>query len=62
MPYNYLLDGQLNDKYKDIVKGSILIFDEAHNVPESSCEGRSFSINKRTFEDALKELTKLMKG
>jgi len=54
MPYNYLLDGALLERYKDIIKESILIFDEAHNVPESSCDGRSFSINKRTFEDAKK--------
>lgn len=54
MPYNYLLDCGLNSKYASIVRDSILIFDEAHNVPESSCEGWSFSINKRTFEDAQK--------
>jgi Rad3-related DNA helicase len=54
MPYNYLLDDDLNEKYKEIVKDSILIFDEAHNVAEASCEGRTFSINKKTFEDAEK--------
>lgn len=49
MPYNYLLDDNLKEKYADIITKSILIFDEAHNVPESSCEGKTFSIDKRTF-------------
>ena len=54
MPYNYLLDDGLNERFQSIIKNSILIFDEAHNVPESACDGKTFSINKRTFEDALK--------
>lgn len=37
MPYNYILDADLLPKYKDIIEGSILIFDEAHNVPEAAC-------------------------
>jgi Rad3-related DNA helicase len=49
MPYNYLLDDSLSDRYKEIIEKSILIFDEAHNVPDSACDGKSFSVGKRTF-------------
>lgn len=49
MPYNYLLDESLVSRYSDIIKGSILIFDEAHNVPEAACEGRSSSLNAQRF-------------
>lgn len=41
MPYNYLLDAFLLNSYKEIIENSIIIFDEAHNVPEAACEGRS---------------------
>ncbi len=37
MPYNYLLSAALIDKYLEIIKGSILIFDEGHNVPGAAC-------------------------
>jgi Rad3-related DNA helicase len=59
MPYNYLTDAKILKYNKDIVENSILIFDEAHNVADAACEGRSFEINARILGEALKELEKL---
>ena len=44
MPYNYLLDSYLMQNYKEIIQDSIIIFDEAHNVPDAACDGRSMEI------------------
>ncbi len=44
MPYNYLLDSYLLSNYQDIIENSIVIFDEAHNVSEAACEGRSLQL------------------
>lgn len=44
MPYNYLLDAYLLSSYSDLISDSIIIFDEAHNVPETACEGRSLTL------------------
>jgi hypothetical protein len=33
MPYNYILDIDLMPRFKQMIEGGILIFDEAHNVP-----------------------------
>lgn len=51
MPYNYILDVDRMNKYESIIKNSIIILDEAHNVPEAACEGRSFEITSRIFEN-----------
>ena len=59
MPYNYLLDVSLSSRYATMVRNSILIFDEAHNVPDASCEGRSFTITSKTFDNILQEVKKL---
>lgn len=59
MPYNYILDVSRLPFYAGIVKNSIIIFDEAHNVPEASCEGRSYEIHANIFINAELELNKL---
>ena len=59
MPYNYILDSGLVSRYSDIIMNSILIFDEAHNVPEASCDGRSFSITSTIFLNFMQEIDKL---
>ena len=33
MPYNYLVDEKLRKNLKIILANSVLIFDEAHNIP-----------------------------
>jgi Rad3-related DNA helicase len=42
MPYNYILDIDLLERFSKMIANSILIFDEAHNVADASCEGRSY--------------------
>lgn len=37
MPYNYILDIDLLPRYGNILSGSVLVFDEAHNVADSAC-------------------------
>ena len=37
MPYNYLLDEYMLKSYQELLENSIIIFDEAHNVPEAAC-------------------------
>lgn len=59
MPYNYILDVGLLPRYKSIIEESILIFDEAHNVPESACEGRSMTITSGIYDRIKVELAKL---
>ena len=44
MPYQYLLDAYLLPSYQEMITDSIIIFDEAHNVAEAACEGRSIVI------------------
>jgi Rad3-related DNA helicase len=60
MPYNYLLDAFLLNNYKEIIENSIIIFDEAHNISEAACEGRSLVLETHNFDSALLELNKLL--
>ena len=60
MPYNYLLDAYLLPSYQEMLTDSIIIFDEAHNVAEAACEGRSLIIETANVEGALSELIPVM--
>ena len=59
MPYNYILDVDRLPHYEAIIKNSVIILDEAHNVPEAACEGRSFPIYSNIFNNIDVELKKL---
>ncbi len=39
MPYNYLLDHRTLESAEKLVKDSIIIFDEGHNVASTACNG-----------------------
>ncbi len=56
MPYNYLLDTYLLPNYKEIITDSIIIFDEAHNVAEAACEGRSLILESSSIDNAILEI------
>lgn len=62
MPYNYFLDAYLLGSYVDIIEGSIIVFDEAHNVAEAACEGRSLVLESQVLEAAIVELSKIQTG
>lgn len=59
MPYNYILDANLVSRFGKIISGSILVFDEAHNVAEAACEGRSYTLLLRDTEGAEAQLNKI---
>jgi Rad3-related DNA helicase len=60
MPYNYLLDAYLLTTYSELINDSIIIFDEAHNVAEAACEGRSLILETSNIEAALLELNGIL--
>ncbi|CAD8198204.1 unnamed protein product [Paramecium pentaurelia] len=59
IPYNYLLDNEFSNIVD--VKNSIIIFDEAHNVPSTAEDGQSFYINDNIVQEAKKELERWLK-
>lgn len=59
MPYNYLLDSDLLHRFENMIGGSVLVFDEAHNVAEASCEGRSYELLSSNLQGAELELNKV---
>lgn len=59
MPYNYILDVDRLPNYESIIKNSVIILDEAHNVPDAACEGRTFMIYSNIFSNIEAELKKL---
>ena len=44
MPYNYLVDQSVRKPLKFSFANSILVLDEAHNLPEMLCQVLSFEI------------------
>lgn len=59
MPYNYILDAEIMNRFDTMIANSVIIFDEAHNVPEASCEGRSselFLSNEKGAESEIQML------
>ncbi len=59
MPYNYAFDQRYRDTHPNMIKDSIIIFDEAHNVLDGAEEGSSFSISLSQLQTALNQLMKL---
>lgn len=59
MPYNYLLDVFLLNTYAELVEGNIIVFDEAHNIPEAAESGRTNVISTTTFDLAVAELNRI---
>lgn len=56
MPYNYLTDKNIRDTYTTKIQGSILVFDEAHNIEKSAEEGASVAISTWDISQAIGEL------
>ena len=44
MPYNYIIDEKIRENFEINFKNSVIIFDEAHNIPQSCEDVASFSI------------------
>lgn len=62
MPYNYILDIDLLPRFQHIIEGGVLLFDEAHNVPDASCQGRSYDLHSINIKGSVAELNKIQFG
>ncbi|EPQ09406.1 Regulator of telomere elongation helicase 1 [Myotis brandtii] len=51
MPYNYLLDAKSRRAHGIDLKGTVVIFDEAHNVEKMCEESASFDLKKSLEQD-----------
>lgn len=60
LPYVYLLDWEINSLCKNIIKNSIIIFDEGHNLLDSACDGASFDINTESLKKVVQELNLIL--
>ena len=59
MPYNYLIDENIREKFEIGYSNSIIIFDEAHNVAPSAEEVSSFELKTKNLSATLGELHSL---
>ncbi|XP_035825693.1 regulator of telomere elongation helicase 1 isoform X2 [Aplysia californica] len=59
MPYNYLLDAKSRKAHGVELQGSVIIFDEAHNLEKICEESASFDLSSMDLATAIEETTKL---
>ena len=62
LPYNYLLDHKIRSSLDIDFNGSIIIFDEAHNVQKLSEETASVSISSQDIAVAVKDIDEALEG
>ncbi|XP_051915581.1 regulator of telomere elongation helicase 1 isoform X1 [Hippocampus zosterae] len=60
MPYNYLLDPKSRKAHNIDLAGSVVIFDEAHNVERTCEESTSFDLTPYDLASAINALTRLL--
>ncbi|PNJ05685.1 RTEL1 isoform 6, partial [Pongo abelii] len=53
MPYNYLLDAKSRRAHNIDLKGTVVIFDEAHNVEKMCEESASFDLTPHDLASGL---------
>ena len=56
MPYNYIIDWTIRKNLFLNLSNSIIIFDEAHNVPSVAESVASFELTVLKLEKVIKEL------
>lgn len=49
MPYNYLIDEKIRESYDIKFENTLIIFDEAHNVPQAQEEVTSFELRAKSL-------------
>ena len=59
LPYNYIFDIKVCSRINLILKNSILIVDEAHNLQEICCESGSIDINTHILGEIISDLQSL---
>ncbi|XP_058535233.1 regulator of telomere elongation helicase 1 isoform X2 [Ochotona princeps] len=60
MPYNYLLDAKSRRAYGIDLKGTVVIFDEAHNVEKMCEESASFDLTPRDVASGLDAIDQVL--
>lgn len=50
MPYNYLIDEKVRDSMEINFANSIIIFDEAHNIPQCAEDVASFEVRSKHLD------------
>ena len=61
MPYNYITNGDIRKNMNKLIKNSILIFDEAHNLDKIAEESASKTLGTTDLEKCEDEFNDLMK-
>jgi len=61
LPYNYLTFKEFRSMINKYLPGSILIFDEGHNLPDFAEEGYSFKLSLDDLDRIEDDLTKIKK-
>ena len=56
MPYKYLVDADEREELKLDLHGSIIIVEEAHNLPKVTEDAESFEISSSQLNDCIKAL------
>ena len=59
MPYNYLIDSNIRERFEINYSNAIIIFDEAHNIAPVAEDVSSFEIKAKFLETTLAELSGL---
>ena len=59
MPYNYIIDSNIRERFEINYKHAIIIFDEAHNVAPVGEDVSSFEIKAKFLEETIRELLAL---
>ena len=59
MPYNYLLQENIRNQSNINVSGSIVIFDEAHNIEKLAEDGSSFGVSLEKFRKVISQMERL---
>jgi len=56
LPFNYILDWKIFQSFSHLIKDSVIIFDEAHNVDSIAEDGACLEIDCRTLGYTINEL------
>lgn len=59
MPYNYLVDDRIRPPSVNL-SGSIVIFDEAHNIESVCCDSVSFELRAETLAQCISEVQRVL--
>ena len=61
MPYIYLIEEGYRENFNINFENSVIIFDEAHNVPQTCEDAASFSIDTKNLDLVISELNEFQK-